>query len=89
MVNPLIAVNTVPSELRVYSFIRAADNFELSQMKTPKLALGGSVFVPPKNEYLVPYNFEIAWYVTWNRKATVKGTDGVKTITFVHRIFRM
>ncbi|UIX27085.1 polyprotein [Tetrastichus brontispae RNA virus 3] len=69
VVNPLIAVATVPSSVKVFVFVAAGDNYELAQMHTPILALASEVVKPPDDEYLKPYNFESAWYLTTNHRA--------------------
>uniref|UniRef100_A0AB38ZKJ7 Genome polyprotein n=1 Tax=Suncus murinus ribovirus 6 TaxID=3139580 RepID=A0AB38ZKJ7_9VIRU len=64
VLNPLIAIDSVPTKISVNVYVRGGSNFEVCQFRTPTLSLMLDVIVPPKGQYLEPYNFETKWYMT-------------------------
>lgn len=72
VVNPLIAIENVPTEITCLVYVRAGSDFELATMRTPELAIGdGSMIIPPSTEYLTMYNTESAWYIDTNHRAKI------------------
>lgn len=74
VLNPLIGVANVPTKVSIVVFVKAADNYELSLMRTPVLALSHRPVLPPATEYLIPYNKELAQFVGSSFRA--KDTKG-------------
>lgn len=73
VLNPLVAVQGVSPIIDINVFIKAGENFEVCQLHTPIISMDLTVLLPPKDQFLKPYNFEDRWYTTscvdtWGKK---------------------
>lgn len=66
VINPLIAIDSVPNSIYVNIYIRAAPNFEV-MIPRPSILAPSFVdkIVPPDSEYLKLYNFENKIWSDW------------------------
>lgn len=84
VVNSLIAIDSVPTSVRVNVYMKGGDNFEVCQLRTPRLALDSGIIYPPSTEYLHPYNTETRWYLTWNRN--IGGTNKYLQTPYIQNV---
>nr|QID77679.1 polyprotein [Pink bollworm virus 4] len=87
VVNPLIVIQNVPQTVYINVFVRASDNFELAIPRHPVLQTTDELnIIPAPDEYLVPYNTEIAVYSTWERNLVLPDNKSYVSTLYIQNV---
>nr|QHA33689.1 polyprotein [Isla virus] len=73
IINPIIAIDAVPPDVRVNVYVRAGASFELSLLRPSNFFCStDSHITPPSTQNPIPYNLETRMYVTSSKGLTNK-----------------
>nr|QHA33688.1 polyprotein [Chajerado virus] len=73
IINPIIAIDAVPADVRVNVYVRAGNSFELALLRPSNFFCATDSHVtPPSTQNPIPYNLETRMYITSSSGLTNK-----------------